>query len=80
MIRAHTYSVVMRDSSSGELDVGVQSHWFNVGRIVPWVRAGVGAIATQSIAEPMYGPRGLDLMAEGASASDAMEPPPSRHR
>ncbi len=73
MIRAHTFSVVMRDPESGRSGVGVQSHWFNVGRIVPWVRAGVGAVATQSIAEPMYGPRGLDLMAEGLSASAAME-------
>lgn len=72
MIRAHTYSVVMRDSDSGQLGVGVQSHWFNVGRIVPWVRAGVGAVATQSVAEPMYGPRGLDLMGSGSSAADSM--------
>jgi len=73
VIRAHTYSVVMRDPETGHLGVGVQSHWFNVGRIVPWVRAGVGAVATQSIAEPLYGPRGLDLMEEGLSAAEAMQ-------
>ena len=73
MILAHTYSIVMRDSRSGGLGVGVQSHFFNVGRVVPWVQAGVGAVATQATAEPAYGPRGLDLMAEGMSAGEAME-------
>lgn len=72
MIRAHTYSVVMRDQISGWLGVGVQSHWFNVGRVVPWVRAGVGAVATQSMVDPAYGPRGLALMDDGLSAEDAM--------
>jgi len=67
-----TYSVVMRDPATGAFGVAVQSHWFNVGRIVPWVRAGVGAVATQSLAEPLYGPRGLDLMASGVAAPDAL--------
>ena len=70
---AHTYSAVLTDPGTGTLGVGVQSHWFNVGRIVPWVRAGVGAVATQSMAEPMYGPRGLDLMEEGLGAAAALE-------
>ena len=73
MLFAHTYSAVLVDPVTGVLGVGVQSHWFNVGRIVPWVRAGVGAVATQSIAEPMYGPRGLDLMEEGLGAAAALE-------
>lgn len=67
-----TYSVVIRDQRTGELGVAVQSHWFNVGRIVPWVRVGVGAVATQSLAEPLYGPRILDLLAAGASAAEAL--------
>jgi uncharacterized Ntn-hydrolase superfamily protein len=67
-----TYSVVMRDPDTGALGVGVQSHWFNTGRIVPWVRAGVGAVATQSVADPSYGPRVLDLLASGASAVEAL--------
>src|SRR3954465_13936133 len=60
MPRWGTYSIVARDPRSGELGVAVQSHWFAVGPIVPWVRAGVGAVATQSIAEPAYGPRAPD--------------------
>jgi uncharacterized Ntn-hydrolase superfamily protein len=50
----------------------VQSHWFSVGPIVPWARAGVGAVATQANAEISYGPRGLELMAGGASAVEAL--------
>ena len=68
MAGAGTYSIVARDPHTGELGVAVQSHWFAVGPIVPWVRAGVGAVATQSIAEPAYGPRALDALAGGARA------------
>ena len=73
MPRWGTYSIVARDPHSGELGVAVQSHWFAVGPIVPWVRAGVGAVATQSIAEPAYGPRALDSLAAGARARDALD-------
>ena len=45
---AHTYSIVARDAKTGEMAVGVQSHWFSVGSIVSWAEADVGAIATQS--------------------------------
>jgi uncharacterized Ntn-hydrolase superfamily protein len=70
MVRRGTYSIVARDPSTGELGVAVQSHWFAVGPIVPWVRPGVGAVATQSIAEPAYGPRALDrLGSDGARAA-----------
>jgi uncharacterized Ntn-hydrolase superfamily protein len=70
MVRRGTYSIVARDQSTGELGVAVQSHWFAVGPIVPWVRPGVGAVATQSIAEPAYGPRALDRLAsDGARAT-----------
>jgi uncharacterized Ntn-hydrolase superfamily protein len=73
MTRWGTYSIVARDPQSGELGVAVQSHWFAVGPIVPWVRPGVGAVATQSIAEPAYGPRALDSLATGARARDALD-------
>jgi uncharacterized Ntn-hydrolase superfamily protein len=53
--------------------VAVQSHWFSVGSIVTWAEAGVGAIATQSFANPAYGPRGLELMRSGLSAEQALE-------
>jgi uncharacterized Ntn-hydrolase superfamily protein len=73
MVRRGTYSIVARDPRTGELGVAVQSHWFAVGPIVPWVRAGVGAVATQSIAEPAYGPRALDGLAAGARAGEALD-------
>ena len=68
----HTYSIVARDAATGELGVAVQSHWFNVGAIVPWAQAGVGAIATQSLVDPSYGPDGLELMRAGKSAPEAL--------
>ncbi|WP_424492397.1 DUF1028 domain-containing protein [Salinimicrobium sp. GXAS 041] len=70
---AHTFSIVARDSITGEMAVGVQSHWFSVGSIVSWGKAGVGVVATQSFVNPAYGPKGLSLMAEGTSASEALE-------
>jgi uncharacterized Ntn-hydrolase superfamily protein len=67
-----TYSIVARDPETGELGVAVQSHWFSVGALVPWAQAGVGAVATQSMVEVSYGPRGLDLMASGIDAVSAL--------
>jgi uncharacterized Ntn-hydrolase superfamily protein len=69
----HTFSIVARDPSTGELGVAVQSHWFSVGSIVTWAEAGVGAIATQSFVEPGYGPRALELLRAGVPASDALK-------
>jgi uncharacterized Ntn-hydrolase superfamily protein len=69
---AHTYSIVAYDSATGDLGVAVQSKFPNVGGIVPWGRAGVGAVATQSLGNTAYGERGLDLMAQGASAEEAL--------
>jgi len=70
---AHTFSIVARDSVTGEMAVGVQSHWFSVGPLVAWGRSGVGVVATQSFVNPAYGPNGLMLMEEGKSASQALE-------
>jgi uncharacterized Ntn-hydrolase superfamily protein len=67
-----TYSVVARDPDTGELGVAVQSHWFSVGSIVTWAEPGVGAVATQSIAEPAYGPRLLGRLAAGEAAPGAL--------
>ncbi|HWE32703.1 MAG TPA: DUF1028 domain-containing protein [Solirubrobacteraceae bacterium] len=67
-----TYSILARDPATGELGVAVQSHWFSVGPIVPWAQPGVGAVATQANAEVSYGPRGLELMASGLPAPDAL--------
>lgn len=69
---AHTFSIVARDSVTGEMAVGVQSHWFSVGTSVPWGKSGVGVVATQSFVNPAYGPNGLQLMQEGMSAKDAL--------
>jgi uncharacterized Ntn-hydrolase superfamily protein len=64
---------VARDPVSGDLGVAVHSHWFSVGSVVSWARAGVGAVATQSVAEPDYGPRVLDaLERDGAAATPAL--------
>jgi uncharacterized Ntn-hydrolase superfamily protein len=70
--RAHTYSIVAYDEGSGDLGVAVQSKFPNVGGIVPWARAGVGAVATQSLGNTAYGDDGLRLMAMGATAPEAM--------
>lgn len=67
-----TYSIVARDPATGEMGVAVQSHWFSVGPIVPWAEAGVGAVATQSLVDPSYGPNGLALMRAGRSAPEAL--------
>jgi uncharacterized Ntn-hydrolase superfamily protein len=68
-----TYSIVARDPKTGDLGVAVQSHYFSVGSVVTWARSGVGAIATQSMAEVSYGPMGLDLMASGKTAPEALQ-------
>jgi len=68
----HTYSIVARDTITGEIGVAVQSHWFSVGSIVTWAEAGVGAVATQSFVDPAYGPLGLELMRAGKSAAQAL--------
>jgi uncharacterized Ntn-hydrolase superfamily protein len=69
---AHTYSIVAYDSVTGDLGVAVQSKFPNVGGIVPWARAGIGAVATQSLGNTAYGERGLDLIAQGATAEEAL--------
>ena len=68
-----TFSIVARDSATGQIGVAVQSHWFAVGQIVPWAEAGVGAVATQSFVDPSYGTLGLDLLRAGKSAPEALK-------
>jgi len=70
--RAHTFSIVARDPESGEMGVAVQSHWFSVGSLVAWAEAGVGAVATQALAEVTYGPLGLAFMRAGKPAPEAL--------
>ena len=68
-----TYSIVARDSATGQMGVAVQSHWFSVGSVVPFAEPGVGAVATQSFVDPRYGPLGLELMRYGRTAGEALE-------
>jgi uncharacterized Ntn-hydrolase superfamily protein len=68
-----TYSIVARDPDSGALGVAAQSCYFALGSVLPWARAGVGAVATQSMVDPGYGPRCLDLLSGGAGAAEALE-------
>lgn len=70
---AHTFSIVARDSITGEMAVGVQSHWFSVGALVPWGKSGVGVVATQSFVNPAYGPKGLELMEKGKSSTVSLK-------
>src|SRR6266545_6580596 len=84
--RAHTYSIVAYDSVTGDLGIAVQSKFPNVGGLVPWARAGVGAVATQALSNTDYGERGLDLLARGVTAPEAMrivmrtDPQPSQRQ
>jgi len=71
-VRRGTYSIVARDPATGELGVAVQSHWFGVGAIVAWARPGVGAVATQSVAEVAHGPNTLERLQEGLAGPAAL--------
>jgi uncharacterized Ntn-hydrolase superfamily protein len=68
-----TFSIVAFEPESKALGVAVQSKFLAVGAIVPWARAGVGAVATQAMADFNYGPRGLDLMSRGKTAEETVE-------
>ncbi len=67
-----TFSIVAADPEAGELGIAVASRFFSVGSVVPWARAGVGAVATQSNANTTFGPRGLELLERGASAQETL--------
>ena len=70
---AATFSIAAFEPDSQSWGVAVQSKFLAVGAVVPWARAGVGAVATQAMANYNYGPRGLDMMAEGKSAGQTIE-------
>jgi len=63
-----TFSIVAYDPNTGDLGAAVQSNFVCVGLIVPWVKAGVGAIATQAYPNMSYGPSGLQMMQSGMSS------------
>ncbi len=70
---ANTFSIVARDSITGEMGVAVQSHAFSVGSIVSWGEAGVGVVATQSLVKRSFGPDGLKLLKEGKSPDEVVK-------
>src|SRR3954463_934262 len=72
MVRRGTYSIVARDPETGEFGAAVQSHWFSVGSIVTWAMPGVGAVCTQSVAEPAYGMRILEALRGDVTLDDAL--------
>jgi uncharacterized Ntn-hydrolase superfamily protein len=61
------------DNEAGEMGVAVQSHWFSVGSIVAWAEPGIGAIATQSLVNVSFGPRGLELLKSGMKPQKALQ-------
>ncbi len=69
----HTYSILARDPKTGEMGVGVQSHWFSVGSIVSWGESGVGVVATQALVNKSYGLRGLEFLKKGKSPQEALD-------
>ena len=70
---AHTYPIVARDPKTGEMGVGVQSHYFSVGGIVSWGESGVGVVATQSLVNVSFGLNGLELLKRGKSPQEALD-------
>jgi uncharacterized Ntn-hydrolase superfamily protein len=67
-----TFSIVAYDPDTQELGVAVQSKFIAVGSVVPWARAGVGAVATQAYANTTYGPKALELLAKGEAPEAVM--------
>lgn len=67
-----TFSIVGFDPDTGDLGIAVQSKFFAVGAVVPWARAGVGAVATQSFANTAFGPDGLELLVSGETAESTL--------
>ena len=67
-----TFSIVAADPEAGEVGVAVASRFFSVGSVVPFAKAGVGAVATQSFANTTYGPRGLELLERGVTAEEVV--------
>jgi uncharacterized Ntn-hydrolase superfamily protein len=67
-----TYSIVARDPETGRFAVAVQSHFLGVGPVVPWLEAGVGAIATQASVNISFGPIGLEMLRAGQAAAEVV--------
>jgi uncharacterized Ntn-hydrolase superfamily protein len=68
-----TYSIIGWDPGTGEVGIAVQSRWFHAGQDLAWIEPGVGAVCTQAMMEPTYGPRGLELLRAGRSPEAALD-------
>lgn len=68
-----TFSIVAADPETGEVGVAVQSKFLAVGSVVPWAKANVGAVATQSWANTAFGPEGLALLEKGLSPEEVID-------
>jgi len=71
--RPSTFSIAAADPGAGEVGVAVASRFFAVGAVVPWARAGVGAVATQANANTTFGPRGLELLSLGLTPEETVQ-------
>ena len=71
--RFNTFSIVAFDPATGELGIAVASRVLGVGSVVPWAKANIGAIATQSAANTSYGPEGLKLLESGKTAKETLQ-------
>jgi uncharacterized Ntn-hydrolase superfamily protein len=72
-IEVNTFSIVAYDPDTKEWGCAVASKYLGVGNVVPWAKAGVGAVATQASVNILHGPNGLDLLAKGLSAEEALK-------
>jgi len=71
--QVHIFSIVARNSATGEMAVGVQRHWFSVGTLVPRGEAGPGVVATQAAVNKSYGPKAVTLLKLGYTAQQALD-------
>src|SRR5262245_23573396 len=67
-----TWSIIARDEATGRIGIAVATRFFAVGALVPHIKTGVGAIASQAFMNPHYGPRGLALLESGMSAEETV--------
>ena len=67
-----TWSIIARDGKSSALGIAAASRFFALGALVPWIRSGVGAVATQATVNPMLGPAILDRLANGETVHAAL--------
>jgi uncharacterized Ntn-hydrolase superfamily protein len=70
--RTGTYSIVAVDAASGQMGIGVQTHWFNVGALVPWTEVGVGIAATQANVNVAWGLEALEMLRSGSGVEDVV--------